>query len=79
MADETATGATETISASVPSELVKRIRDRVGKRGFSQFVTQSLKRELLRQSRLELVAEFEQHSGPVDEAAVEEIVRALRQ
>ena len=70
-------GATITISASVPEHLVELIRESVGKRGFSKFVTQSLKREILRLRRLEYVAEFEAEHGKISQDDLDWARRAL--
>jgi predicted GTPase len=76
--DDRKSDATETISASVPSDLVAGVRKLVGKRGFSQFVTRALKKEVLRQNRLAFLAEYEKHAGPVDQAEVERIRQFMR-
>ena len=68
-------GQTETISASVPAALVKRVRARIGKREFSQFVTRSIERELVRLNRLQLIDEIVAKSGELDP---EELLAARR-
>jgi Arc/MetJ-type ribon-helix-helix transcriptional regulator len=62
---------TETISASVPSSLAASIREHVGKRGFSQFVTQALRRELVSRNRKAIIAEYVAKFGPLDPAGLE--------
>jgi hypothetical protein len=73
-----AEGPTETISASVPSSLVRLVRQRVGAREFSQFVTRSMERELTRLNRAQFVADVEQETGPLDPAEVEAARRLIR-
>jgi hypothetical protein len=73
-----ANSPTETISASVPSALVERVRARVGKREFSQFVTRSIERELIRLNRRQLVEDIVEASGPLDPAEVAAARRLLR-
>jgi hypothetical protein len=67
--------ATVTISASVPEHVVKVIRSQVGAREFSQFVTRSLERELVRMNRVKFIDHVVQHSGPL---TPKEIARARR-
>ena len=71
-------GATETIAASVPSALVKEVREHVGKGEFSRFVAQALRRELVRLNRAKFVADFEAEFGALDKKAVDRARRALR-
>ena len=69
---------TETISASVPAALVQRVRARVGKREFSQFVARSIERELVRLNRLQLVDEIVAKSGELDPAELSATRRLIR-
>lgn len=71
-------GQTETISASVPSALVERVRARVQKREFSQFVTRSIERELVRLNRLQLIDEIVAKSGELDAAELLAARRLIR-
>ena len=73
-----ASDGTETISASVPSELVAQIREHVGKRGFSEFVTRALKKAMVKQARLDLLADFRKHNGPLDPVEQERIRKFMR-
>lgn len=68
---------TETISASIPCDLAALVRSHAGKRQFSQFVTRALKREIVRQSRLELVAEFARHGVYPDPGYAEKLRRIM--
>jgi hypothetical protein len=74
----TSVGATETISASVPTTLVRQVRERIGAREFSQFVTRSMERELIRQNRANFVADVERESGPLSPDEIEAARRLLR-
>lgn len=69
---------TETISASVPAALVQRVRARIGKREFSQFVTRSIERELVRLNRLQLVDEIVAKSGELDPTELAVARRLIR-
>jgi hypothetical protein len=71
-------GATETIAASVPSTLVKEVREHVAKGEFSRFVAQALRRELVRLNRAKFVADFESDFGALDKKAVDRARRAIR-
>ena len=77
-APRTVEGSTETIAASVPSSLVKEVREHVGKGEFSRFVAQALRRELVRLNRAKFVADFESEFGALDKKAVERARRAIR-
>ena len=63
-------GPTETISATVPTVLVRNVRDRVGPREFSQFVTRAITRELVRLNREAFVADVVKATGPLDSKEV---------
>jgi hypothetical protein len=63
-------GPTRTISASVPLSLINEVRERVGARGFSQFVSRAMARELARLNREKFLAEAIEHHGPLDAKAV---------
>lgn len=71
-------GATETIAASVPSALVREVRQHVGKGEFSRFVASALRRELVRLNRARFISDFESEFGPLDKKAVERARRAIR-
>jgi Arc/MetJ-type ribon-helix-helix transcriptional regulator len=71
-------GSTETIAASVPTALVKEIREQVGKGEFSRFVAQALRHELVRLNRAKFIADFESGFGALDKKAVDRARRAIR-
>ncbi len=73
-----AEGVTETIAASVPSELGKEVRERVGKGEFSRFVARALRHELVRLNRAKFVADFEAEFGALNKKAVDRVRRAIR-
>jgi hypothetical protein len=68
-------GPTTTISATVPKTILEQVRESVGSRGLSAFVTKALRRELIRINRERYVAMVEAESGPLSE---EELARARR-
>ncbi len=72
-------GPTETVSASVPSELVERVRASIGPREFSSFVSYAMERELVRLNRARFLALMEGEAGPPDPKDVEYFERALRE
>jgi post-segregation antitoxin (ccd killing protein) len=53
------------LSVSVPSDLAKAVRKRVGGRGLSGFVAKALAHELEREQLGSFLVELEQESGPV--------------
>lgn len=73
-----AEGATETIAASVPSSLVKEVRERVGKGEFSRFIARAMQHELVRLNRSKFVADFEEKFGVLDQKAIDRARRAIR-
>ena len=70
-------GQTVTVSASVPEVLVRSVREAIGTREFSLFVTRALERELLRLDRLRFVEETERVTGPIDPEEIEHARRAI--
>ena len=68
----------ETISASIPAELADLVRAHAGRRQFSQFAARALKRELVRDARIEFVDDFKKRGGVLDEEHIERIRRAMR-
>jgi hypothetical protein len=53
------------LSVSVPKELAKAVRKRVGERGFSSFVARALEHELERAQLGEYLDELDATLGPV--------------
>jgi hypothetical protein len=70
--------ALEVVSASVPRHIVIEVKNRVGKRGFSQFVARSLERELQRENQRSFIAEAEAAVGPIDANSLARAERLLR-
>jgi hypothetical protein len=60
----------ETISVSVPREIVRVVRAKAGKRGFSRFVARAMARELTQQYREEYVKAAERIHGPLTEVEI---------
>jgi hypothetical protein len=71
-------GPSVEMSANVPQRLLQFVRERTGDDGFSQLVTHALFREAVRLAREELVKDVEDSSGPLDLAAVDAALKALR-
>ena len=70
-----ATG-TAKLSISVPRELARAVRERVGARGVSSFSARAMRRELERESLSDYLDELEKIRGPVSPKVLEEIRRA---
>lgn len=64
-------------SVSMPAALSEEVRDRVGTRGFSAYVTKAVARQLQRDALDEAIARMEAKHGPVDEDRVREIMSRL--
>lgn len=58
------------LSVSVPSELAKAVRRRVGGRGLSGFVAQALAHELEREQLGSFLDELNEELGPVSESSL---------
>lgn len=63
------------LSISVPSDLAKAVRRRVGARGLSGFVARAIEHELEREQLGSFLAELEEEKGPVP---AKELARARR-
>lgn len=68
----------EKLSVSVPSELARSVRRRVGPRGLSGFVARAMQHELEREQLGALLAELDREQGAVPEAAIRRARRAWR-
>lgn len=68
----------EKLSVSVPSELARSVRRRVGPRGLSSFVARAMQHELEREQLGAYLAELEHQIGPVPEAALVGAKRSWR-
>jgi hypothetical protein len=60
------------LSVSVPGDLAKAVRKRVGVRGLSRFVAQAMRHELEREQLGALVAELDHQLGSVSEEVLTE-------
>lgn len=68
----------EKLSISVPQDLARSLRRRVGKRRLSAFTTRALRRELEREKLGELLSELDAELGPVPESVMREVRAAWR-
>jgi hypothetical protein len=71
-------GAAEKLSVSVPGELARSVRKRVGARGLSSFVARALRHELEREQLGAYLAELEAERGPISRKALEQARAAWR-
>ncbi len=60
------------LSLSVPEDLARSLRRRVGARGLSAFAARALQHELEHEQLGELLAELDAASGPVPESLLRE-------
>lgn len=60
------------LSISVPADLAKAVRKRVGARGLSGFVARAMRHELEREQLGVLLGEMEEKLGPVAEGVARE-------
>jgi hypothetical protein len=60
------------LSVSVPGDLAKTVRKRVGARGLSGFVTRAMRHELEREQLGAFIAELDQELGVVTKKALAE-------
>jgi Arc/MetJ-type ribon-helix-helix transcriptional regulator len=58
-------GPATRVSLSLPEGTAEAIRQRVGKREFSAFITEAVERELRGQILDEYLADYEQRKGPI--------------
>jgi hypothetical protein len=66
----------EKLSVSVPADLAKAVRKRVGGRGMSGFVARAMLHEVQREQLGEYLAELDAELGPVPESALQAARRA---
>ncbi|MBX3260708.1 MAG: hypothetical protein KIS78_07500 [Labilithrix sp.] len=66
------------LSVSVPSDLARSVRRRVGPRGLSGFVARALVHELEREQLGAFLEELEREIGPVPDRALTRARRAWR-
>lgn len=70
--------AAEKLSVSVPSELARSVRRRVGPRGLSGFVARAMQHELEREQLGAFLQELEGELGPVTPPSLARARRAWR-
>ena len=68
----------EKLSVSVPSDLARSVRRRVGPRGLSGFVARAMQHELEREQLASFLRELDDELGPVPEDARARARRAWR-
>jgi hypothetical protein len=66
------------LSVSVPSDLARTVRRRVGPRGLSGFVARAMQHELEREQLGAFLGELEAELGPVPESELARTRRAWR-
>lgn len=64
------------LSISVPGDLARDVRKRVGPRGVSSFAARAMRRELERESLSDYLDELERVRGPVSTQILEDVRRA---
>ncbi|QYX79837.1 hypothetical protein [Streptomyces akebiae] len=70
-------GPATRVSLSLPEGTAEAIRQRVGKREFSAFITEAVERELRGQILDEYLADYEQRKGPISTEAQERARRVF--
>ncbi|MGW4029975.1 hypothetical protein ACWEFL_11745 [Streptomyces sp. NPDC004838] len=73
----TRAGITESISVSMPADLVSELRARAGRRGVSGCTTEAVRHQLAMDGHTEIVASHEEEHGALAEREVEAARRAL--
>lgn len=68
----------EKLSVSVPSDLARSVRRRVGPRGLSGFVARALRHELEREQLGAFLEELDRDLGPLSTAALTQARRSWR-
>jgi hypothetical protein len=63
----------EKVSISLPADLARDVRGRVGARGFSGYVAAAVRRQVERDNLDALLAEMEAANGPVPEELLREV------
>jgi hypothetical protein len=66
------------LSVSVPGDLAKAVRKKVGSRGLSGFVTRAMRHELEREQLGAFIAELDEELGPVGKKALSDARTAWR-
>ncbi len=63
------------VSVSLPAPLVRRIKEKVGSRGVSRYVTEALEHEERRQALRDWLASQDRIHGPVPDDVMQEVRR----
>jgi hypothetical protein len=66
------------LSVSVPGDLARAVRKKVGSRGLSGFIARAMKHELEREQLGAFIAELDDELGPVSKKALSEARAAWR-
>jgi len=66
------------LSVSVPGDLARAVRKKVGARGLSGFIARAMKHELEREQLGSFIAELDAELGPVSKKALSEAQAAWR-
>ncbi len=69
-------GVAAKLSISVPEDLARLVRKRVGARGISQFAVRAMRNELEREQLSAYLDELEKERGPVSPRVLEQVRRA---
>ena len=64
------------LSISVPEELARSVRKRVGARGVSGFAARAMQHELEREQLSDFLKELETERGPVSASVLEDVRRS---
>ena len=64
-------------SVSMPSSVAADVKERVGSREFSAYVTEAVRRKLQQDALDDLIARMEARNGPVSEEDIAQISRRL--
>ncbi|MFE9421915.1 hypothetical protein ACFYNO_03005 [Kitasatospora sp. NPDC006697] len=67
------------VSVSMPGSVVEDIKARVGKRGFSRYVTEAVERRIALDKLGELVGDYLAENGPFSEAVTREVEQEWRE
>jgi hypothetical protein len=77
-APDTNEGHAQKVSVSMPSGRIAAVKERVGARGFSAYVSAAVERQLQRDLLEELLVESEAQTGPIPQEMADRATRAFR-
>lgn len=77
--EDIGTGHAVKVSVSMPDDLVKGIRERVGPREFSRYVSEAARRQYQLDLLGEIVSDYESRHGPIPAELMEEAEREWQQ